>query len=156
MANVTSYDDVCNIDFEAEHYPNSDLKETCLQYKSLYQRGYHLYEELCNGDLFEDDKDIVEDIIGKIDKNLQILKSDYSLDRDDRQTEFCGNDLKLWRSLFNNLKKGLEEELAKLQGGEVDDRRNAKQTEAIHAQISALKAMKEQIEEQINALSQAL
>lgn len=156
MANVTSYDDICNTDFEAEHYLGSSLVDACRQYKSLYQRGYHLYEELCDGALFEDDKDIVEDIIGNIDEYLQILKSDYSLDRDDRQTRFHNDDLRLWRTYFNNLKKGLEEELAKLQGGEVDDRRNAKQTEAIHAQISALKAMKEQIDEQINALSKAL
>lgn len=151
MANVASYDDV-----RQEGWNDLNFKSV-QKYNCIYQHGYHIYEESLSGNLFSDDADLIEKAIENTGELLSELKSDFLLsDYDKRVTKFSNEYLRHYRTHFNNLKQGLEEELAKLTGSEVDDRRNAKQTEAIHAQISALKAMKEQIEEQINALSQAL
>lgn len=140
-----------------EDFDYSDTEnEHVLKYDSLYERAYGLYQEAKNGELFEDDADLVSNMIKSIGLYLSELKSDYSVDQEDRDTEFSDENLKHYRKHFNNLKKGLEEELAKLSGGEVGERSNAKQTEAIHAQISALKAMREQLDEQIAALTKAL
>lgn len=152
MANVASYN---NVELDSV-WGNSHYLSTT-KYNRIYQHGYHIYEESLNGNLLSDDADLIEKAIENTDELLSELKSDFLVsDSNGRVTQFGNERLKHYRTHFNNLKQGLEEELAKLTGGEVDDHRNAKQTEAIHAQISALKAMKEQIDEQINALSQAL
>lgn len=127
------------------------------KYNHIYKYGFHIYEESLNGNLFSDDADLIEKAIENVNELLSELKSDFLiLQKNERATDFSNENLKHYRTHFNNLKQGLEEELAKFSGEEVGERSNAKQTEAIHAQISALKAMKEQLDEQIAALTKAL
>lgn len=135
--------------------PRSDHEQ--VKYDNRYQREYDFYVNLIHNDVDEEDFDLIEESIKRIDGYIRLFKSELAIyDVRSRQTQLNDNSLRHYRSHFTNLKRAIEAKFAELKGEEIEQRGKLQHIKAIQEQIIALKAMKEQIDEQINALSKAL
>lgn len=126
-----------------------------------YKREYLFCIEVLEDRVDEEDYDLIEDSIQRLDEHITSLKEDMRIhDVLIRNSYLEDDELRHYRQHFVNLKRAIEAKFAELKGIEAEQRGKIQHINAIKAQISALKVMKEQInveiDTQIDALSRAL
>lgn len=109
MSDIISYS---KFRYELEYCDNDYIDE----FKALYDRACEYYELREHIDLFKEDVNEIGITINKIDGVLRFLKEEFDREEDDRETELFDSSISFCRIHFSNIKKALQEEVAKVSG----------------------------------------